>query len=317
MRKGIYRAMMKLPYLGKVLLDRDRLKEERGKLRAERDQLRAIKATCVFVQGNVMFLDSKDILELSINGIYEPLATDLVRKAVKGGDVVFDIGANIGYYTLIFAKVVGERGKVFAFEPDPQNFALLRKNVEINGYHNVVLVRKAISNKTGRAKLYLCEENTADHRIYDSGDGRASIAIDAIRLCDFLKDYDGRVDMIKMDIEGAEAGAIEGMSALFESTKDISIITEFWPFGLKKCGSEPAALLTSLVEHGFDLYEINEHEQKIERAEARRLLETYTPEKRNYTNLLAVRGGKLPPAAGGRGIICWEGDRTQNASERG
>lgn len=103
-----------------------------------------LKSNFAEVQGHKMFLDSKDSLRLSIHGIYEPLETELAKKEVKKGNVVLDIGANIGYYTLIFAKLVGEDGKVFAFEPDPTNFALLKKNVEMNGYKNVMFVQKAV-----------------------------------------------------------------------------------------------------------------------------------------------------------------------------
>lgn len=124
-----------------------------------------LKTTFAEVDGHKMFLDSKDSLNLSINGIYEPLQTELVKKEIKKGDVVLDIGANIGYYTLIFAKLVGEDGKVFVFEPAPTNFSFLKKNVEINSYKNVVLVQKAVSNKTGKLKLYLSEDNIGDHRI--------------------------------------------------------------------------------------------------------------------------------------------------------
>jgi len=110
------------------------------------------------VDGNKMFLDPKDdSLGLSINDIYEPFITDFFKSEIKKGDVVFDIGANIGYFTLIFAKLVGENGKVFAFEPSPDVFAILQKNVEINGYKNIVLSQKAVSSKTEKIKLYLCE----------------------------------------------------------------------------------------------------------------------------------------------------------------
>lgn len=241
------------------------------------------------VQGHKMLLDSKDTLGLSVWGFYEPLETELVKKEVKKGDVVLDIGANIGYYTLIAAKLVGENGKVFAFEPDPTNFAILKKNVELNGYKNVVLVQKAVSNKTGKLKLYLSEDNLADHQIYDSHEDRQSIEIEATRLDDYFKNYNGKIDVIKMDIEGAEGGAIQGMYSLLQKNKNVKIITEFWPMGLKEFGVGPDEYLKSLIKHNFKLYHINEKEKKIEPIQSAKLLEKYTPEKGDHTNLLCVK----------------------------
>ena len=247
-----------------------------------------LKSNFAEVQGHKMFLDSKDSLCLSINGVYEPFETELVKKEIKKGDVVLDLGANIGYYTLIFAKLVGKRGKVFAFEPDPTNFSLLKKNVEINGYKNVELVQKAVSNKTGKIKLYLCEDNKGDHRIYNSHDGRQSIEIEAIRLDDYFKNYNGAVDFIKMDIQGAEGGAIQGMFNLLKKN-NVKIITEFWPIGLKRFGIDSEECLKLLIEFGFKLYEVNEREKKIKPVNVPKLLEVYTPKKENCTNLLCLK----------------------------
>jgi len=116
--------------------------------------------------------------------------------------VVVDIGANIGYYTLIFARLVGEQGRVFAFEPDPANFSLLAKNVAVNNYHNVELIQKAVSDQTGNARLYLSPKSTVDHRIYSSNDNRKFIDVEAVRLDDYFLDNNGKIDFIKMDIQG-------------------------------------------------------------------------------------------------------------------
>lgn len=115
------------------------------------------------VLGHMMFLDAQDILNLSINGIYEPLETEVVGREVSAGDVVVDIGAHIGYYTLMLARIVGPCGKVYAFEPDPENFTLLQRNVKENGYRNVVLLQKAVSDRNGSATLYLSDDNSGDH----------------------------------------------------------------------------------------------------------------------------------------------------------
>ncbi|MEM5793038.1 MAG: FkbM family methyltransferase [Candidatus Aenigmatarchaeota archaeon] len=236
-----------------------------------------------------MFLDQKDNLGLSVCGIYEELQTNFLKKEIKKGFVVLDIGAHIGYYTLIFAKFVGKSGKVYAFEPDPTNFSLLKKNIEINGYDNVVLIKKAVSNKNGKIKLFLSEKNTVDHRIYESGDDRKFIEIESIKLDDFFENYKGEVNFIKMDIQGAEWMAISGMLKLLEKNPKIKIISEFWPFGLKNSGIEPFDYLKFFINSGFKIYEINEQKNKIELTNPEKLLKLYTPEKENYNNLIFTR----------------------------
>ena len=247
-----------------------------------------LKQTFVRVDGHKMFLDSKDSLGLSVNGIFEPFETELVKKMIKKNDIVLDIGANIGYYTLIFAKLVGEEGKVFAFEPDPTNFALLKKNVEINGYKNVIMVQKAISNKTGKAKLYLSEYGT-EHRIYNSYDNCQFLEVEVTQLDDYFKNYNETINFIKIDIEGAEGGAIQGMVALLKKNKNVKIMTEFWPAGLKRSGIDASEYLKIFVKHGFKLYNINEQEKTLKLVDISVLCEMHTLKKQNYTNLLFIK----------------------------
>lgn len=243
------------------------------------------KTTFAIVQGHKMFLDPLDSLSLSIFGYCELPETELVKKQVNKGDTVLDIGAHIGYYTLILARLVGSQGKVYAFEPDPNNFALLKKNVEINGYKNVILIQKAVSNETGKIRLYLSENDAGNHRIYDSHDGRRSIEIEAIRLDDYFRGSDERIRFIKMDIEGAEGSAVLGMSDLLKKNKSIKIVTEFSPAALKKSGSEPEDYLRQLINQGFKLF----HTDNRRLVKVTELLKAYAPEKENYTNIFCVR----------------------------
>ena len=238
------------------------------------------------IQGNKMFLGSSADLLIS-RGVYEPFETDIVKKEVKKGDIVLDLGANVGYYTLLFAKLVGKNGKVFAFEPDPTNFSTLKKNVEINGYKNVVLVQKAVSNKTGDIHLYL--SSSVSNTIYNRHDGSKSIEIESVRLDDYFKNVDFKIDFIKMDIEGAEGGAVQGMMNLLKRNKNIKLVTEFLPMRLQDFGVGPKQYLDLLMGAGFKLYEINERERKIELVHIPGLLSEYTPEKRNLTNLLCIK----------------------------
>ena len=100
------------------------------------------KSDFVEIEGRKMFTQNNDGLALSIFKIYEPNQTEIVKKYVHEGDIVVDIGAHVGYYTLLMAQLVGKNGKVYSFEPDPVNFQLLKKSVEINGFENVVLIQK-------------------------------------------------------------------------------------------------------------------------------------------------------------------------------
>jgi len=250
--------------------------------------LKRSKSNFVIVLGHKMYLDSKDPLLLSINGIYEKFETMLMCKEIKRGNVVLDIGANIGYYTLIFAKLVGKNGKVYAFEPEPTNFSLLKKNVEINGYENVELVQKAVSNKNGKIKLYLDKENTADHRIYNSHDSRKFIEIESIKLDNYFKDH-RKIDFIKMDVQGAECGVFQGMSQLLKNNKSMKIISEFWPIGLKRFGIKPSEYLKQLITKGFKIFEIDEQKKKVVQKTPIQLLNLYTLQKGNHTNLLCIK----------------------------
>ena len=114
-----------------------------------------------------MFIETADGLDFLIKPTHEQFETEVFKKEIEKGDTVLDLGSHIGYYTLIAAELVGEKGKVFAFEPEPTNFVLLKKNIKINNYQNVIPVQKAVSNKNGKGRLYLKEKKT-QNRIYDS-----------------------------------------------------------------------------------------------------------------------------------------------------
>lgn len=211
------------------------------------------------IEGHVIYLDPSDtgvaryLLE---DGVYETYETLLFKNAVKEGMVVVDVGANIGWYTLVAAARVGDRGRVYAFEPDPSNYALLMKNIQANGYGNVIAVQKAISRETGTARLFLCVDNKGDHRIYDSHDGREAITVSVTSLDEFFRDNECPIDIIKMDMQGAEIAGLQGMSKVIKSNTDLMIFTEFWAVGLRNFGSSPAEFVEILRGHGFEVYVI-------------------------------------------------------------
>jgi hypothetical protein len=150
-------------------------------------------------------------------------------------------------------------------------------------------VNKAVSDKTGKTKLYLSEGTNVDNRIYDSHDGRKSVEIQSIRLDDYFKGYKGKINFIKMDIQGAEKRAVEGMANLLKKNRDMKLISEFWPFGLDKFGTRPAGYLKLLQEQGFRIEDIDESEGRAGPVNAHSLLKRYTVKNGAHTNLFCRR----------------------------
>ncbi len=233
-----------------------------------------------------MFLDKIDSLYLSVNKNWEDVETKIIEKEIEEGDIVLDIGANIGFYTLIMAKLVGDKGKVYAFEADKDNFEILKKNVEINKYHNVVLINKAVWDKNGTIKFYVNENNTAGNSV-DGNDGEEYNEVESIKLDEYF-DENKKIDFIKMDIEGSEGRAVKGMANILKRNKGMKIITEFCPRMLDKVGEEigfnAEDYLKLLKEEGFELYDIQELNDELVLSSPKQILEKY---EKTFTNLLS------------------------------
>src|SRR5581483_11547466 len=248
-----------------------------------------LRPKSVLVLGHRMWLDEKDTLELATHSVYEPMETALFLKEIAEGQTVLDIGANIGYYTLLAARQVGPKGKVYAFEPDLENFKLLLRNVAVNRYINVVPLQKAVSNKKGTVRLYLNPANRGDHRVYDSKDGRRSMEVDTVALDQLFKTLDSKIHFIKMDIQGAEALALEGMKGLIRKNKGLKLVTEFSPGSLKLAGTNPAKYLKSLENLGFHFSEISEKDKSLKPVKSAQLLKRPWGGSEDYTNLYCVK----------------------------
>ena len=217
----------------------------------------------VDIQGSKMYVDSRDtgvapyLLEW---GYYEKNETELFKKIVKKGMVILDIGANIGYYTLLAARLIGAEGKVYAFEPDPYNFSLLNKNVKINGYNNVTTVQKAVFSQSGKMQLFLDKNNLGGHSLSKANVNKSnSTSTEVTSIDDYFINSKQKIDLVKMDVQGLEMKVIEGMDNVIKENKEIQIILEFWPWGLQNAGSSSPTLLNKLGEYGFTLYDIEPH----------------------------------------------------------
>jgi FkbM family methyltransferase len=240
--------------------------------------------------GHMMFLDRDDSMELAINGTYEPAETKLVSKLIQPGSIVLDIGANIGYFTLLFAKLVGPRGHVFAFEPDPYSFDLLLKNINVNNYSNVTAFQFAVSDHDSELQLFRDRFNNLDHRTVSQAKGEEVVVVKGVRLDDFLPTVlDREIDFIKMDIQGSEGWALEGMKNLVRQSNSIQILTEYWPTGLDQARYGSDKYLRQLSNMGFELIDVGEEINGFVSVTVEELASRYPKNLLGHTNLLCRR----------------------------
>jgi FkbM family methyltransferase len=213
----------------------------------------------VEVMGSRLFVNSHDTGSapyLIMHGEWDPPQTDIIKALLKEKMVFVDIGANIGYFSLLAAGIVGETGKVIAFEPDVDNYALLMENIETNSSKNIIPVRKAVSDNAGKASFYLKSENLSAHSLVKEKDTTV-VEVETVTLDDFLGD-DLTAHVIKIDVEGAEPLVWKGMQKTISANKKCAIITEFYPNAIVALGYSPAEYLYNIVRAGFVLYRLGE-----------------------------------------------------------
>jgi FkbM family methyltransferase len=273
------------------------------------------------IQGSIMYLDpweeDKDLRRTfrayAKQRIHEPITTQLIRSILHEGDTFLDLGANIGYFSMLASRIVGSAGRVYSFEPEPRNFKFLLLNKQLNKYDQMTAMNMAVSNQPGRIKLFICPYDTGHHTIHQS-EGITSYAtsaeydrsrisfveIDAMPLDAFLASRQvARVDLIKMDVEGAELLALQGMKETMAKNDDVKMIVEYFPLLVEKMGCSPGELLKLIAEDfGFLLFEISEdycaeHGQIIPLLkripDPAYLLVKYSRQKMYHSNLFAIK----------------------------
>jgi FkbM family methyltransferase len=174
----------------------------------------------------------------------------LIQRLVKPGHRVADVGANIGFYTALLAHRVGAHGRVWAFEPEPRNFRHLTARVE--GLPQVRAVQAAVTDRNGSIDLYRSPDLHVDHRTYATDEARARIAVPAVSLDRYLAD-EPPLHFVKMDIQGAEYGALLGMAETVARAPGILILMELWPFAHDRFGAGTRVLLELLSSWGLEV----------------------------------------------------------------
>lgn len=185
----------------------------------------------------------------------EEMETKVVKNFLKPGMNVLDLGANIGYYTLLMAKLVGDKGKIFAVEPFPENFAQLKINVALNNLQSVVVLDNiAISDKTEEVDFFVGSEHNLGTLLKEGNEYQitGSIRVKAVSLVDYLKNK-GKIDFLRMDIEGGEAKIFNHMQKNWPSDRPYpkAIFFEAHPEG--EIDPDPAfnSCFQGIIELGY------------------------------------------------------------------
>lgn len=200
------------------------------------------------------------VAHLAFRGPLEPGLLRLFRSLIQPGMVVVDVGAHIGTYTLEAARRLAGHGKVYSFEPTPRTFAILRDNVQVNGYlesGNVVLCQAAVADRKGLARLRVYPENSGHNTLFAGGDCPAWVEVQTTTLDEALV-CEARVDVVKIDAEGAEPLILHGMRRIFSDNLGIRVLMEFAPEHLKRAGFDPGAFLEEIQSMGFSIARVHD-----------------------------------------------------------
>ena len=188
---------------------------------------------------------------ISRSGYYEFL-TEHLRPYIKEGDMVIDVGANIGYFTIMLSKLVGEKGIVHAFEPEDYNYNLLQYNIDLNKCKNVVSHKMALADTSYKGKLYISDECMGMHRMYESKYCSKDTQNVAVATLDRIIG-EKKVSFIKLDAEGYEYKIIRGAEKLFNFNKKLRMWMEFVPAGVVEAGGDPEETIKFLTDRGFTI----------------------------------------------------------------
>lgn len=232
------------------------------------------------IQGNRMYLNVNDqglSRDLLACGIREPTQTELMRNLIKSGMTIVDIGANLGYYTLMEASIVGETGKIYAIEPIRQNYEILKKNVRKNNYGDIVeIYQYAVSDNCGIGKIAVTKESNyctmflSEGELSEVGKKQLEISMDeiidveTITLDEFLVNR-RQPDLIRMDVEGYEGVIIKGMSSTLRNAKSgLWLFIEIHPCYFQDRYGMTAGIIQDLAKAGIHVrYIISSEESKF------------------------------------------------------
>jgi FkbM family methyltransferase len=211
------------------------------------------------------------------------------EQKIAGGMCVLDIGANLGLYTVLLSRLVGDDGSIISFEPDPDLFSALQSNCRTNRAGNVELHNVAAGARSGRMVLSRSLANAGDNRLSGKRDSQFCRPVEVrVATVDEIVG-ERRVDFVKLDVQGWEGEVLRGMQRVLRSNPRLQICFEYWPHGLRDAGWDPMAFLNTLYDQGFEIYSISGEPIGA-------VADWRPPGGKSFTNLYAVRRGRAGDA---------------------
>jgi FkbM family methyltransferase len=253
--------------------------------------LRALLPRTVVLHGSTVCLNPADpvVSAALMLRIYERQETTFFLAACEPGFVFLDVGANCGYYTALFLTAASRDSRIVAMEPDPECFRWLEDTVRANRGARVTCLNVAASDICGTARLYRNHDNRGDNRLYNS-ELAGSFCEVPVATVDSLMDKEGvaELNLIKIDVQGFEAKVLRGMRRTLERSREIVLLSEFWPNGLLQAGDAPAEPLQLLASLGFRLFHLSRRGRLLPLPDYDLFVRSYPG--REYTNIVAVKG---------------------------
>jgi FkbM family methyltransferase len=264
----------------------------RPRRRAANATIRALLPQKVRVGAATVWINPEDpvISGALALGVYERGEIAYFRSRFAADMTFIDVGANVGLYSGLALSTPGFRGRVLAIEPHAESRAYLQKTIQANG-GAAQICDLAASDSPGTLTLYKNPENKGDNRLYPDPLLRGEERIAADTLDNICRRYSiSSAQFIKIDVQGAEAQVMRGAKELLAASSDCVLMTEFWPYGLARCGADGLAYLQLLQDAGFRLYELGRDLAPVN--DARALVER--TQGRHYANLVGIKGNGAP-----------------------
>lgn len=208
--------------------------------------------------GFSMNLDLTDWIpqRVYLTGEFESTSSKLMAAILKPGDIVVDVGANNGYFSLLCARLVGPHGHVFAVEPNPEIRQELEQNLRLNTFTNVEVLPVALSREEGVAELFLGPaRNTGLSSLRPLKGATRTLQVRTAPLDRLIPDRLASIALVKIDVEGAEIGVLRGMERCLEVGAP-PVIIEVSPTFLAGYGGSAEELFSLMQSHGYAGYEI-------------------------------------------------------------